>query len=337
VAAAAVPALTEAEVQGLIGQAVETASDSLEQQIASSAASASTDEESKGTVKIARFGWDSNDLELNLFTKILENEMGYSVEPISISSLNAYVALSRGDVDVAVEMWGSEAGLRNQVQEFITEKGLVEFIGPLGAIGENAWYVPRYVIEGDVARGITAVAPDLVSVSQLNQYKDVFASVETAPQGRLSAVVPGWANNEERIPGLGLDYVITYTGSEAGQLAELEGAIRKGEPLLFYFWEPHFVHRKFDLVKLEMPPFTAECYESNYACSPPLDTIKIGAWVEFKDNLPEAYQFFQNAELTNDDLAEMLFKFDAGSSFDEAVQSWMDRHQDRWRSWIPGS
>ena len=278
-------------------------------------------------------GADTPDLENFIAKKILEDEMGYEVEFIPISSHPGWPSLANGSIDVSTELWPNSHA--EDIQKFMLDDQLMEFIKPLGATGTTEWLVPTYVIEGDAARGIDAVAPDLVSWEQLDQYKDVFASVETAPKGRILLIEPGWARNEDRVEGLGIDYEYVYGGSEAASIATVESAIQKGDPILFYWYEPHYLMGKYDFTSIELPPYSEECYATDFACDAADDVLQIGAWVGFKDEFPEPYQFFQNFTFTNDDLAGMLTEIESGTPLEEAAQKWMDANEATWRAWIP--
>ena len=137
------------------------------------------------------------------------------------------------------------------------EDAKVERMGTVGISGETGWYVPSYVINGDAERGIEAVAPDLRTVSDLNKYKDVFATSDTGSKGRLLEFTAAWDTRpDERLEAFGADFQAVFAGSEGAALAELDAAFQRGEPILTYLWEPHWAHAKYNLVQVEMPEWT---------------------------------------------------------------------------------
>ena len=113
------------------------------------------------------------------------------------------------------------------------------------------------MVEGDADRGIEAVAPNLRTWENLNDHTAIFQTPETAPKGRLVACpVAAWqCMDQERTDGLGLNYHNVVLGSETAHWAELEGAYKRGEPILVYAWEPHWVHAKFDMVEITLPDY----------------------------------------------------------------------------------
>ena len=66
---------------------------------------------------------------------------------------------------------------------------------PLGLnFGDNkqGFYVPRYVIEGNLSKGIAPLAPDLKTVADLARYSQVFTDPEDPTKGRIYGAIPGW-------------------------------------------------------------------------------------------------------------------------------------------------
>ena len=309
---------------------------------------------SKGTVKLRSGAWDSMALTVMIAEKILTQEMDYDVETYTMGSTAQWTALANNDIDIALEIWTSQRAA--EIKKYIVEDGTVEFLcltqmptcgegndEGLGAMGDEGWYVPRYVVEGDAARGIEATAPDLKNWEQLNQYKDVFATAQTAPKGRVVGAEVQWGRIPQRIKAFDLEYEHQAGGSEAAMLAEVNGAFVKGEAVLVYAYEPSFMIRKFDLVKIPFePPYFEGCYDGDvndpdtgYPCDYKHQALQIGGWVGLKDKLPEVHQFFANFDINNADLSQMLYDFDEGASYDESTQRWMDRNQAKWQSWIP--
>ena len=346
VAAATAGGVTAEDVEALVTAAVSeaaaagssalTASEVSDIVTAALAEQAAAAEKSKGKVVLAQGLFDSSFLENYVLETILRDEMGYEVEKVEMTGLTHWAALCNNDVDARFEMY--TANRPELVEEFITDKDCVELIGENGMVARQLWFTPNYVIEGDAARGIEAVAPDLDTWEQLRQYNDVFAVVETAPKGRLLLMNIGWGQNDERLAGLGLGdvYETQTAGSESAMLAELDAAVKKGDPILVYGYEPHYMTRKWDLEAVELPDWFSDCETTTYACAAPVDNLTIGAHVSLKTRLPEVYQFFQNiTDFSNGDISQMLTDYDTGASYAEAGQRWMDRNRAKWTAWIP--
>ena len=294
-------------------------------------------------VRIAENDWTGNLIDINLAKIIMEDHMGIEVEPIFADYTGQWAGLAVGDLDVSMEIWPSFSFAAHE--EWIDEKGVVEFMSDLGVMGSAGWYVPTYVIKGDAERGIAAMAPDLKTYKDLNQYAELFQRPETGGQGFYLGGVQSWeAHDEERIASLGLNFMLVYAGTEGALVAELESAYAKGEPLLFWGWTPHWMQAAYDLTEVEFPPSSDECYgigqdgAGDFACDFPDEMTYNVARVGFKDENPTAYAFIKNMSLTTDIQQEMLLLVDVkGNSVEEAVRMWMADNEAVWQAWIPAT
>ena len=294
-------------------------------------------------VRIAENDWTGQLVDINLAKIIMEDHMGLEVELIYADYTGQWSGLAVGDLDVSMEVWPSFSFAAHE--EWIDEKGMVEVIGDFGMASSGGWFVPTYVIEGDAERGIAPMAPDLKSYKDLNKYVELFHRPETGDKGfYLGGVVTWETHNEERIANLGVNFDVVYAGSEGALLAEIESAYAKGEPLLFEFWAPHWVHAAYDLTEIELPPYSDECYgigqdePGTFACDIPNEMTYNVARVGFKDENPAAYSFLKNMWLTAEMQQEMAYLVDVkGNSVEEAVRMWMAQNEAVWQAWIPAT
>jgi len=215
-----------------------------------------------------------------------------------------------------------------------------------GVVGASDYYVPRYVCEGDSARGIKATAPDLCmhakgqcshcGLEKLKQYADVFASPETKPKGRLiGCPVAGWGcEDQARLDAAGLDFTAVELGTDTAQWAELTAAIKRGEPILVYAWEPMWIFAAFDLVGIGIPKnVDGSCWPT---CGWPEDVTFQSANPDFANKHPEVIQMLKNMKLSNAQQAPMIFDVDVNKmAVEDAVRKWMASNEDTWRPWVP--
>ena len=320
-AAAGSSTLTAAEIEGIVTSALSEQADS--------AARAKL-----RPIIMADFDWDSGLVMRAVIDKILIDEMGYKLDHISVGSSAAWPALATGDIDVAVEMW--TANRVERVAKWVDDLGAIEFTSRLGYHGENLLMVPTYVIEGDPERGIEPMAPDLKTWEDLRQYRDLFSILETAPDGRFLTPNVGWADWPERFEAFDVGFTVQAAGSEAAMLAEIDSAIRKGEPIFFYGFTPHFMTRKWNLTSIPQPPWVEGCRITVFKCGDRIEDLSIMTNTGFKNEFPEVYQFLQNiTNVTDEDIGGMLLALDAGSTHEEASQAWLDANETKWRAWIP--
>ena len=299
--------------------------------------------DSKGLIKFHEADWTGNLINGKIVEILLTEHLDYEVEYVFLpAGPAAWEAIVAGDIDVAFEFWPTYSPERHQYIAEYGGDGSVEYFGETGLVGKSGWYVPRYMLEGDESRGIEATAPDLESWEQLNKYKDLFATPETAPKGRLLACpIPAWqAGDELRVEKLGLDFHPVVLGTEVAQFAELEAAYTRGEPLLMYTWEPHWTHALYDLVKLRLPEYTDECFDAEAGWVQPCDwpdelPYNFGS-ATLKDRHPDVHTVVRSFSIDNEQQTAMVFEVDVNErDVEEVVREWMAANEDVWRAWLP--
>ena len=290
----------------------------------------------KGIVKLHEGDWTGNLVFGKLAQIILEEHMDYKVKMIFLPAGPAVAeAIIGGEIDAGFETWPSYSTTK---EKYVTEyggDGSIELYGRAGVIGQSGWYVPRYVVEGDAERGIEAVAPNLKSYKDLNALAAVFQTPETAPKGRLVACpVAAWqCMDQERTDGLDINYHNVVLGSEVAHWAELEGAYKRGDPILIYSWEPHWTHAKYDMVEVALPEYDEAVWP---ATDWPQDLTYNYGSPTLKDRAPEAYKLLQNMQLTNTQQAGMILAIDVEEQkLEKAVRAWMADNEAVWKAWIP--
>jgi glycine betaine/proline transport system substrate-binding protein len=279
--------------------------------------------------------WTGGQVTCKIIQFILEDEMGYKVKRITMPAGPGISAgMKAGDLDFACESWPSYSPSKEKYIAEYGGDGSVIKLGDAGIIGATGYYVPRYMVEGP-----DAIAPDLKKITDLNNYVDLFKTIETGDKGRfVGCPVAAWAcEDAERLEAQGLsdNFIFVELGSETAHWAELQAAYKRGEPFVFYTWEPHWIHAALDLVALEQLPFSAD----NYLATAWADDVtynygRPGMLTEH----PAASQLIINSYLTNDAQAGMILAIDVdGRDLDEVVREWMAANEDTWRPWIPNT
>ena len=285
----------------------------------------------KITIKLAENPWTGSQVNVAVAKNILENQLGYSVEIVTIDENAQWPAIAAGDIHASLEIWPS--GHAENVAQYI-DSGVVENGGLLGVIGRIGWYEPTYVVEAH---------PELATWEgfQDPELAKLFATAETGDKGQFLAGDPSWVQYDDQIiENLGLQLQIVYAGSEEAILAAVDSAFSRQEPILFYFWTPHSAFTRFDLTRVELPPYSDECYakadEGGVDCDYPPDELFKILWPGLKEKAPDAYQLLKNMQYTNDDQIQMIAAVEVdGKTPDEAAQAWLDANQDVWKAWLP--
>lgn len=289
------------------------------------------------TIRLIENNWSASSLNVNVAKIILEEELGYDVEIISLDENAQWIAISTGEADASLEVWPS--GHADNTAQYIEDLEVIENIGELGVIGKISWYVPTYIIEE---------YPELATYEgfQDPELASIFATAETGDAGQFLGPAPGWVQYDaEIIENLDMNLEPVFAGSEEAILAELSSAYLREEPILFYFYTPHSIFAEYDLTAVALPEYTEECYEgvadgdaSSVACDYPADNLFKIAASDLADRAPDAYNLLKNFSYSAEDQIQMIADVELeGLSFEEAAQNWVDENEDVWMAWLEPS
>jgi len=289
----------------------------------------------KTLIKFTNNSWDSQILHNEVAKFVVENGFdGYAVEFSTANSTMNWQALIKGDVDVDIESWTDNVA---SYTDDVARGDIIE-LGSLVPDSAQGFYVPRYVIEGDVERNIKPLAPDLKHVRDLIKYSDVFESPEADDLGRIYGAVLGWMVDEviyNKYIHYNLDEKYEYTrlGSEAALYASLEAAYNKGEGWVGYTFEPTLISGKLDLVRLEDEPYDKSVYVQG-ECEIPLQELKIVSSRLFAKRAPDLVPFFKKYQTGSALIASALVHLDETKESHEEVAKWLLRENpqllDQW-------
>ncbi|WP_420393757.1 ABC transporter substrate-binding protein [Acuticoccus sp.] len=298
-------------------------------------------------VVFAGLDWDSNAFHNGIAGFILEHGYGCEVDEIPGSTIPLLNGMIRGDIDITMEVWIPNV---KDAWEKAVADGDVDVVGLSYPDASQAWYVPKYLVEGE-----DAPAPDLKSVEDLPRYAELFADPEEPGKGRFYNCILGWGcevMNTKRLRAYGL--LDTYTnfrpGTGGALSAAIESSILREQPIVFYYWGPTWVMGKIgeQIVKLEEADFD-EAVWSNLADTPmeevtagtpvtewPSTEVNIGVNAEFMAEAPTLVEFLGAYGLTADKISKALaYMQDESASAEEAARWWMANNADEWKAWVP--
>lgn len=130
--------------------------------------------EQPSPIHFGAIGWESGALTTEILRLIVERGYGYRTDTLPGSTVSMEVALARNDLQVIAEEWAG----RSPAWVKAEQAGQVFALGDTVKNAEEGWWVPAYVIEGDAARNLKPVAPELHSVEDLKRYPQVFSDPE---------------------------------------------------------------------------------------------------------------------------------------------------------------
>lgn len=285
----------------------------------------------EGTVSIVATdnGWDSQKLHNEIAKLVIENAFdGYTFSTSTGSTTMNWQALMSGDIDLDIESWTNNIA---SYPEDVANGDVVD-VGVLITDSAQGIYVPRYVIEGDAARGIEPMAPDLKTVKDLAKYPSLFPDDEDQTKGRIYGAIPGWMADEilykkYELYGLNQSYNYSRLGSEATLFSSLVSAYNLGEPWVGYCYEPTWISGKLDIVLLEDEPYNPDTFYDG-ACAFPPQELKIVSSNQFAERAPELVPFFEKYKTSSQLIGQALAHLDETHESHEQTAKWFLKEND---------
>jgi len=257
--------------------------------------------------RIGWTAWSDAEFVTKLAERIITDELGHEVELIQTDIAPQYLGLQEGDIDAMLMAWlpTTHADYWAEVQDDVVQLGVLYTDAKLG------WVVPSYVPEDEVASIADLADPDV---------RERFG-------GTIQGIDPGaglMRLSEQTIEAYGLDYDL-ITASGAAMTAALDEAIRRNEWIVVTGWSPHWMFGAYDLRYLDDPMGTLGGAESIYALG------RQGVQEDF----PEISAFLMRLNLPLDELEAAMFDAQQ-TSYEEAVDHYIEQHPDRIRYWVTG-
>lgn len=280
-------------------------------------------------ISLAVNPWTASALNVEVAKIIIEENLGNTVEIVSIDENTMFTGMSDGTLDAALEIWPS--GIADDEQAFFDDGSVVN-IGELGAVGKIGWFIPSYVIDEN---------PDLATWEgyQDPEVAEMFATAETGDQGRFLGTDPSYSQYDEAIiENLDLPFQVVFSGSEPATVAELDTRFANEEPILMYWWTPTAAVAKYDLVNVTLPEYNEECYADPAAidCDYPEDILIKAASAMLEEKDPDVWTFLNNFTITTDDQLSMLPAVEIdGRDAAEVAAEWVEENEDVWSAWLP--
>jgi len=245
-------------------------------------------------------GWDEGIAVSNLWAAVLD-EKGYDVETKTADIGVVFTGLAGGDMDVLFDTW-----LPITHADYVDKFG--DDISDLGT-----WY--------DDAKLTIAVNEDspAQTIGDLAKYADDYGNklVGIEAGAGLTKVT-----KENAIPTYGLEDLDYTISSTPAMLAELKGAVDKGNNIAVTLWRPHWAYDEFPIRDLEDPEGTMGDAEQ----------IHTYGTADFADRYPELAGWLKNFTLDDEQLfslENLMFNNEEYSDDPEAaVQAWLKDNPD---------
>ena len=284
------------------------------------------------TIIFSDLNWTSAQVQNRVAQYIVEKGYGYATDVVFGGTLPLFQGLRRGDTHVTLEIW-----LPNQDEawnEAMDAGEVIEIGESLGKDWQSAFVIPRYLQEQ---------YPDLDSIEDLrdDKFKDLFATAETGGKARLVSCVIGWSCEEvnaAQILGYDLtDHVhVVNPGDGAALNADLYGAYEKQEPWLGYQWGTNEPALLLDLVRLDEPAYSDECWAANKACAYQDASILVAVHPDLIDGAPDVVEMLRSWGFNIGVYSEVAawMKENNSSSSNDAALWWLQSKSDIWSTWV---
>jgi glycine betaine/proline transport system substrate-binding protein len=294
---------------------------------ATSGTGATTPPAAKGTVNIAVNPWVGYTASAAVVANILHEKMGYTVNLKDLKEDVSWQGFESGEVDAILEDWGHP----ELEKLYVTDKKVAMDAGEDGNIGIIGWYVPKWFADEH---------PDILTdVKNLNKYADLFKTSESGDLGQFMGTDPSYVQYDEAlVKNLGLNFKVIFTGSETATVQAIQQAVTQKKPLLFYWWDPHWLNSKVELTRVPLPPYTDGCYAdvNAIACDYPETPLRKFIRTEFNASGGDAATFIKNWKWTNADqnvVADYITNQDMTP--EAAAAKWVADNEAIWKAWIP--
>ncbi len=290
---------------------------------------------SEQTIVFSELNWASAQLQNRIAQYIVELGYDYPTDLIAGSTLPLFDSLRKGDTHVFMEVW-----LPNQDEGWAESQAAGDAInvGPsLGSDWQSAFVIPAYLQEQ---------YPDLDSVEDLKEdrFKNLFATAETGGKARLMSCVSTWGCaeiNAAQIEGYGLsDHVQIVTPEDAEALdADLYSAYENGDPWLGFQWGTNDPALLLNLVRLDEPEYSDECWETNKACAYEAATILIAVHSSLPARAPDVVDMLRAWGLDIDRYKEVAVwqSENPEAGINDAALWWLGAKSDHWSGWVTGN
>ena len=283
----------------------------------------------KETIVFSDLNWSTAQVQNRIAQYVVEKGYGYPTDLLPGSSSTLLDDLIKGNTHVTMEIW-----FPSQLKRVVESGAVVPMGDSLVGEWQSTFVIPAYVAEAH---------PDLKTPQDLKkpEYQKLFSTTDTRGKAKLVGCLTGWSCaliNDAQIEAYGLaEHVhIVRPDSQAVMFAEIFGAYENQEPWLGYMWSTGEPALKLELVRLQEPTYTTECWNSNKACAFQGSLVLIAVHGDLVSRAPEVIAFLHKWEFTIDSYRGIFQWMDAngGSTPAEAAVQWLESNEDTWTSWV---
>ena len=291
------------------------------------------EEEDKITIAFSDLNWTTVRVQNRIAQYIVEKGYGYETDAISGTISPNFESLLKGDIHIAMEIW-----LPIQQADWddaVAHRQVVSVGESLGQVWESSFLMPKYL--ADEYPGLRTVG-DLT----IPEYNQLFQTMDSRGKARLVGCATGWICEHvvyQEVESYGLTNFVEVVapGDEDALYGDLRGNYSRQEPWLGYLWGTADPALVLDMVRLEEPPYTEECWATTKACAIEGLTVLIGVHPSLEEKAPDVVEFLNIWDL-NVGRYRPIAKYMADNP-DAGIQGaaiwYLKNNEPVWSQWVP--
>lgn len=272
-------------------------------------------------IRLAYVEWSSEIASTNLVKTIIEDELGYECEIISMTAGEMWEAVALGEVDAMVAAWlpGTHGHFYEQYRDRIVD------LGP-NLEGTQTGLVVPVVSPGRQTAGTGLQNEPYITVNsipELSEHIDKFSG-KIIGIDREAGIM---RQAREAMDVYGLDEFELVDGSEVSMTAELANAIRHLDWIVVTGWIPHWKFARWNLKFLEDP-------ENVFGGREQIHTIVREG---LEEDAPDVYEFLDNFHWTPGDMDQLMLWIEEQNGIYpmDSARRWIRYNEDLVQEWLP--
>lgn len=285
---------------------------------------------------IAAPNWPSGQATANILKVAIEKDFGLQVDVEEMGTMNSFVGLETGKVDVQPEVW--RPNFDDLIKKFVDQKGAVT----LSKKAIPAW-------QGICAT--PAAAKSIKTVADLSDPgKTKILDTDGDGKGEMWIGAPSWRSTGiERVRANSYGYASNLSLVEVEEdvaMAAVDAAVATDQAMVFYCYGPHHLFELHDIARIEEPPHDPGKWDLVSAQDPLWITkskastawdeahFQIGYGTAFAKKHPDVAQFLESVDFTPDEVTKMSYALgvERQPPLDYA-QKWVGQNAARVEGW----
>lgn len=280
--------------------------------------------------------WPSGQATANILKIGIEKTLGLAVDVKPMGTMNAFVGLEKGTVDVQPEIW--RPNFDDLVRKYVDEKGAVTLAGKSVAAWQGLCATP-------------SAAKTIKSIGDLGDPdKTKVLDTDGDGKGEMWIGAPTWLSTGiERVRaksyGYGENMTLVETEEDVA-MAAVDAAVATDQPMVFYCYAPHHVFQLHELTRLEEPAHDAAKWKLAPASDPlwiekssattawDAAHFQIGYSSALTAKRPEVANFLEHADFTADEVTQMSYALGVERQEPlEFARKWVEQNEARVEGW----